>query len=1355
MLLTFSGKSQTSFHEVDGGLSQHSITCITQDNYGFLWVGTRYGLNRYDGWNTSIFEYRGKDGLSNSNILSLLVDFNGDVWIGTNGGGLNCFKYATERFSVFRNQPSSDSSISDDHVTALFEDSFHNLWIGTEQGGVCMKAPGKSSFQHFNQLPELSSSMITSIVEDEMGMIWLGTWGQGLIMLNPKTGDARKFGAESGFSSEIVHYLHKTQNEEVFVGTRKGLYMISLRNGVYSFPPAVSGDQLTQYQKELSEITVLSMVSDAKGKLYIGSENQGLYTLMPDRSEVKRDLHDPNNTTSLNSNSVWALYVDDASTLWIGTYARGLCKIDPYQRKFNNLFKTSYRSSSLGNNVVSSFVEKPSGEIWVGMEGGGVDLFNPTTSKFNRFKDVTGIDLPSNTVVSMASDQNNGLYIGTWGSGLIYLYPDGKRIKRFTSDANSPVRLTNNDIYDVFVDSRGWVWISTFHAGVNLYKPKENQLIVFNCKTSKSDVPLIGSNLVRCFYEDRYGDLWIGTEGGGLSRWTLNPQGEVIASQWYKSSGPGPNISHDAVTTVFEDTKGDIWIGTEGGGANRFNRRTNEFEYYSKSNGFPSNVVHCILEDRRGYLWFSTSKGLVEMSPSRREISTYDESDGLQGNEFFKASGILSSKGLLYFGGINGFNAFKPEEIKRNPNAPRVFISEFVLNDDAADDNDITSNLNQLVLNKKQLNLAHYQNNFSFRISVLNYSQPEKNRVSYKLERYDRNWRTIGENEGITYTNVPPGEYTLRVRASNNDGIWNPQEASLKVIVAKPWYFSTSAYVAYILFFLAILLWARYGIVRTERLHNQLQIEHMELNKARELTETRSRFFADISHEFRTPLTLIISPLKAMLTNQADVETKSTYSMMIRQAERLLNLINQILDLARLESGHMKLRSEPVEVLAFLQPLAFSFTSLADKRFINYKIEFPKDDFEVLIDREKIERVVYNLLSNAFKYTPEFGEVSIKVRRIGKEWELVVSDTGIGIPNDQILHVFNRFYRSANGKRSSEGSGIGLALTKELVELHGGWITATSSNEGGAEFRVMLPVGEWNLQDVFKNEDKPNRETLRYNELELIEGEQSGRVKGKDVTLPLVLIAEDNTDLRKFISDTLKDKYRILEAENGAIALEMAREFGPDLLVTDVMMPEMDGYELCESMKKDPTTSHIPIIILTAKASPESEEQGWEVGANYYLSKPFNPVTLNYRIKNILEKRRNYHDMLFSNQKVNTNPEKVITSNADELFIKKALKCVEENMSDSNFQVHDLAQELGVSKAQLYRKLKGIVGQSANEFIRTVRLKRAAQMLKEGQQTIAEITYEVGFNDLQYFRYCFKEQFGVNPSDYAQGVKEN
>jgi signal transduction histidine kinase/AraC-like DNA-binding protein len=853
--------------------------------------------------------------------------------------------------------------------------------------------------------------------------------------------------------------------------------------------------------------------------------------------------------------------------------------------------------------------------------------------------------------------------------------------------------------------------------------------------------------------------------GGGLNK--LDKKEEKFYRYKYNPNNPN-SLSINHVSTIYPAKNGVLWVGTEGGGLNKLVPGDNEespptFIHYKEKDGLSSNIINGLLEDNHHNLWISTHNGLSKFNPDAVDdngvalpsaFKNYYVQDGFQDNTYLGAH-FKNSKGEMFFGGINGFNVFYPDSLKENLTIPDVVITDFkVLNEDYKLDTSITE-INQIVL-------SYNENFLSFDFAVLDYTAPQKNNYAYKLDGLDKDWNYVDNRNFAHYTNLSSGEYTFRVKGSNNDGVWNEEGASIKIIILPPLWNTWWAYSLYLLFVLGLLYSIRRYELNRTHLKNQHKLDEVKLKEQEKTDKMKSRFFANISHEFRTPLTLIFGPAEDVLEKTKEPDTKQSVGNIKRNASKLYSLVNQLLDLSKLEAGKMNLETSEQNVIPLLKGLVLSFTSLAERKKITLKFNTIEKNLNVYIDKDKVEKIITNLLSNAFKFTPEGGKVDFTVEKLIKDVEIRITDTGVGIPKERIDNIFDRFYQvDGSHTRENEGTGIGLALAKELVELHKGKIQVESKVGEGSTFTILLPLGKEHLKAEEIVEKEIGEETTKtIEETELIpETEKSEEKDDIDLLLetglsadqagkPLLLIVEDNSDVRNYIISHLEKDYGIQEAIDGEDGFNKSIAQIPDLIVSDVMMPKMDGFELCERLKTDERTSHIPVILLTAKATSKDKIEGYETGADDYIMKPFDAKELKVRIKNLIDQRKKLRDHFLKEGIFNLDNKNIIS--IDKKFLEKVVKIINEHLSDSLFGVESFASELAIGRTSLHKKVVALVGEPPGELIKRIRLSKAGMLLKNKTGNISEIALEVGFNNPAYFSECFKKQFGVTPSQYQR-----
>lgn len=1316
---------------VSKNISQNSVTSILQDDDGFLWVGTRYGLNKYLGHSFDVIVNEPGDTtqILSNNITSLAKDQEGNIWVGTSGGGLSVLERGTGNIRTFLHKPEVANCINGNVIDALFIHPEGYIFIGLGQKGLSVYDPKLDKFYNYMHIPNdrfsLSASTVTAINQDAQGNIWVGTWGGGLNLFDFAKGKFYRQ-APPASSEEEKHNVIRTlyrSGRRLFMGTDAGLLEVGRRLDTYEF------ELLPVFGSSFKSSTpVISVLRDRANNMWIGTENDGIHKL----DEEGRLLG-----KVLANNSVWAIYQDRVGTLWFGTYKDGLYKIDRYENRFEHIRNEPNKKNTLSYNIVSAFAEAPNGDLWIGTDGGGLNRYDPITQTFDFFVEgASSRQLPSGAILDLLLDSNENLWGATWKGG-VFMKPKGsKEFQRI----NTNTGLMGDNVYDLLEDDRGNIWISSFRQGINIYNPSTESFRYLALED-------IGMDKTRTMLQSSDGRIWLGTESRGLIGISVNDQYKVQSFKHFQKDFKDANsLGDNLITHLYQSDDTTLWIGTEGGGLNRLHLKNDVIDKLTIRSGLVSNIVYGMVEDDEHFLWISTGNGLTKLDlQAKEEPVHYDISDGIQDSEFFKGACYKTNSGELLFGGIKGFNKFHPSAIQVNPHTPDVYIHSIIVNREPID----------YRAEQESLQLSHDENDIAFSFTALNYSQPEKNQYKYQLKGFDRYWNIKTGRSEAYYTKIPPGNYEFVVLASNNDGVWNESGASVRLEIKKPWWKTHMALCIYTLAFIYAIYLLRRIQVNRQRLREKLKLEHLEVVKMQELDELKGRFFTNISHEFKTPLTLIIDPLRSLFAGASGEAQKSQYRIIIRNAERLLDLVNRLLDISRLESKIEKLQASEEDLMEVVSPLAFSFSSYSDKHFINFKCAFPDDKVMLYFERDRMEKLVNNLLSNAFKYTPEYGEVVFEINVRENDVQLIVRDSGIGISAEEQEHIFDRFYRVPHSGKS--GAGVGLALVKEIVELHRGIIEVESEVDKGSVFTVSLPRGRAHLTDEeVQQSEEVQIDFEKEQEKELMEtkNEASAKISRaislSSEALPLILVAEDNFDMRSYICTYLERKYKIVEADTGLKALEMAGTMIPDLIISDVSMPEIDGYELCERVKSDEKTSHIPVILLTGKSSEESIEKGFSKGADYYITKPFNTTLLELRIFNILKSREQIRNRVLDEHSTDISPKEDTMSPKDKSFMEKVVSSIEENMSNSEFHIDDLCKNMGMSRMQLYRKLKGIVGQSANEFIRTIRLKKAAQLLRKKEYTVAEVTYKVGFTDLHYFRVAFKKQFGVNPSNFRE-----
>jgi len=1326
-----------------------------------MWFGTISGLNRYDGYTIKTFRNIPGDARSvrNSDINSLFEDPDGNIWM-TTWTGIDIYDPHTETFSHDPNTYLRKLLIPDGVISEIKKDHNGNYWfIHASQGLFKYSVTDKKTTPlYYNPLDStsLASNQISSIAEDKQGNFWILHKNGVFEKLDGKT-------LTITYRNSHLNELYNQQDLDYRVAVDNDddawIFISDQNEGAFYFRSAdksLARINKTSRTAKLNSDIVRGIVQDNKGLIWIATDHGGVNLLDKKDFSVRYILSDRDDRRSLSENSTSALYKDYEGIIWIGTFKKGISFYHEDIIRFRLLRHQTTDPSSLPFNDINSVVEDKKGNLWLGTNGGGLIYFDRTNNKFiQHLNDPKNENsLSNNVIVSLYLDKDDKLWIGTYFGGLNCY--DGKKFVRYKHDASNSKSISDDSIWEIFEDSNKNLWIGTLTQGVDVFNRERQEFYHYRQGEPNS----IHSRYISSFMEDSQGNIWIGT-GYGID--VLDKKTNRF-THYLNDSGNPASLSNNSVLDMYEDSRGLIWIGTHGG-LNLFDKASGTFKVFNEGDGLLHNSVLTLVESDDHNLWISTPHGIsnitVTYQPQTRKFSlgfkNYGESDGLQGRQFNENVRLKTTDGEIIFGGINGFNIFHPDEIKINNIKPRVKLSEFqIFNKTVAIGEPINKRviLEKSIAETDEIILKYSDNVFSIEFVALNFFHPEKSEYKYKLEGFNKDWLTTnGSQRKVTYTNLDPGSYTFYVQASNSDGIWNEEGAQLKISILPPFWKSGIAFVIYIALILGALLLSRQLILARERMKYKIEKERQDAQQVHELDMMKIKFITNVSHEFRTPLTLILTPLEKMLRAASDQEQRKQYLMIHRNARRLLNLVNQLLDFRRLEVQEVKLNQSEGDIVAFVKEAAHSFTDLSEKKQIVFSFHSDLASLETMFDKDKLEKILFNLLSNAFKFTPPHGKVEVTIGVFEKteektKWVTIrVKDSGIGIPLEKQEKIFERFFQSdVPSSMVNQGSGIGLSITKEFVKLHGGIISVESEVNSGSCFSVLIPFVDIKV-------DIPQPQSADDSVLPAQYSTEPAKQNGhSDHKTPSLLLIEDNEDFRFYLKDNLSQTYHILEARNGKEGLQLALKYLPDLIVSDIMMPEMDGIELCKKIKSNATVSHTPIILLTARTSEEQKMQGFEIGADDYITKPFNFEILQSRIKNLIHQREIFHKDFRRQIEVKATDIKI--TSMDEKLIQNAIKFVEDRISDADFSVEDLSRELGMSRVHLYKKLLSLTGKAPLEFIRTIRLQRAAQLLEKSQLTISEVAYKVGFNSPKYFAKYFKDEFGMLPSAYVQSKKK-
>ena len=1381
----------------EDGLPNNFCYKIYKDSKGFIWITTRGGLARYDGYNIKSFIYDPDDSTSISNDYhkcNVTEDSAGYLWVGSQHG-LNRFDPVTETFKRYYPDPEDPKSVSGNIFWCIYCDREGTVWAGgISRSGLNKYNPKTDDFTVYTLYTDDSvnrdlmygANRIIGMYEDHEGIFWLGT-SIGLYQFDRQTGEL--------FPAKPITPLDNwIDNRFSTIAEDKDGKLFYVGDWIYTYDRA--NESLGLYQPLLHGIFAyrnqgfLDIMLDPydDGNTIWITQSKYLYKYNRLTGWMDSTCYDPLNSESILGNGLKGMYMEKPGMIWVaGSHGVNIMKND-----YNGIVRHAEFGEEYDDDAIS-FLEDSEGYWWIGTSESGLLKFDGNMELIKWYKSSMVdeySDIFNGSLIKIIEDRFQNVWI-ICNTDRLYVYDRGiDRIipcPQFEASNSFP-----KFIFDIYEDSRGVIWIPS-RPGLYYHKPGEDFETFYRISTPRELYFKTSSSII----EDHLDNIWISMLGDGLFCQKAEDRGTEKYVNYRHDSNDSTSLSNNNVWKVYEDIAGTIWTTTTYG-LNRYNREEDNFERIIFKNDIGINFCNNIIGDDSGFLLLATQSGLFRFNPNE-EMADYKISHQLkQVIPFldFEDHGIYKDKqGKFYIPGepnsANGYFSFYPDSLVENQIIPPVVITDFLIHNEPVK---LDSSINL----KKHIKLKHNENYLSFEFAALDYTDPEKNQYAYMLEGLDQDWIYSDNRRFVTYTKIPPGNYTFRVKGSNNDGYWNEEGAAVMLRILPPPWATWWAYTLYGFVFMFMIYGLRVYDLKRQRLKQKLEIEHVEAEKLKELDTMKSRFFANISHEFRTPLTLILGPLEKIFSRVKDDESKQDINIAQRNARRLQRLINQLLNLSKLEAGKLKLKASERDAIPLIRGYVQSFESLARQKGIDLKFTSEKGNIPIWIDQEKFEQILFNLLSNAFKFTGEGGSVSVAVspplappeggglpeesiskgtrkfppfRGDGRGVLISVTDTGKGIPKEQLEHIFDRFYQVDDTyTKDQEGTGIGLALTKELVELHHGKIEVESEVGVGTTFRVYLPLGSEHLSSEQIDKTSPVTNLAPRNEvkrghishikklamkqeLQNLEPGTWNLEPGTAGEKPIIMIVEDNADLRLYIRGYLDQTYSIIEAEDGQQGLERAIEHIPDLILSDVMMPKMDGYELCNRLKTDERTSHIPFILLTARASMESKLEGLETGADDFITKPFDPQELQVRIKNLIEQRKRWRERFLkkiSSSGVNPfqpSPDQSIAS-MDEKFLQKAFKIVEDHLDDAEFTVEQFVQLMAMSQMQLYRKLKALVNLSANEFIRTTRLNHAAQMIVKKAGNIAEICFAVGFNNPSYFAECFKKQFGLLPSEY-------
>jgi ligand-binding sensor domain-containing protein/signal transduction histidine kinase/CheY-like chemotaxis protein/AraC-like DNA-binding protein len=1322
---------------MENGLSQNSVMAIAQDKNQFIWMGTQHGLNRYDGYRFKIYTNSSDNhhSISDNVITSLLSDSKGRLWVGTENG-LNLYDEKRDRFTRI-NKQSSVNSFSCDSVECVYEDPQKNVWIGTYNGLNLVIDAEKQIFKKilFDK-PNYKSRLnnVFSIFKDDKQNLWVGTFN-GLVRIYQIKGKyhfeifRHKANDVSSISSNAVKSIVIDKQKRLWLGTYDGLNLFD-----YAHKNFIRYQTSATNPNSIINNDIRKLTCDKAGNIWIGTQ-EGLSIFDPNMLKFSNYRYDPEQNNGLSQNSIHSIFQDLSGSMYVGTFYKGVNVLYSSATPFT-VYRNFKKQQGLSSNIVSAMAEDQSHNLWIGTEGGGLNYVNRSNHTFTYYKSEPNNSngLNSNLIKTLCLDKSGQLLVGTHRGGLYVFNPSAQNFRKITNVKNFKNTPGGAEVIAIMEDSNGTVWVGSIDGLSTLSKSNG----VYASTTVKSILEKsLRNKYIQVIFEDKAKNIWIGTRAG---LYAYNPASKRITA-YYQNKAKG--LKSDYINCIMQLQNENICIGTALGGLSIFDNKSRNFKNYNEKDGLPNSNVFGIIEDEEKNLWISTDKGLSKRVTATGKFINYTKSDGLAGNDFNIRSFLKDSHGELFFGGYDGLTAFYPKQIDINKNVAPITFTGLKLFNQPVEVHGTDAILKEAIQYTQQITFKHNENNFSIDFALLNYIKPEKNSYSYMLKGHSKVW-TKTNIPSVNYADLPSGNYTFMVTGNNNDGNPSGKAALLKITVRPPFWATWWAYLIYLAFFSGLLfLIVRYLFVRA-LLKRTEDIQKMKLN-----------FFTYVAHEIRTPLTLILGPLENLSSqHQTNPELNRQIIPIKNNANRLMRLITELMDFRKAETGHLTLHVTEDNIIEFINEIFISFSHLAQANGIQYEFAHGQENINLFFDKRQLEKVLFNLLSNAFKFCDKGGQISVSVLQSEEEVAISISDNGVGIPAESLKGLFSDYFQ-VDEQQSHIGSGIGLALSKAIVEEHQGHISVESSLaenglNGFTKFTVRLKKGKSHFKtalfDGIKN--YPAHPDLYTQQAE----ESITVLKPEKETNPAaetILVVEDNSEIRSLITSLIGSHYQIAESENGLLGWETAVEILPDLIICDIMMPVMDGIELCRRLKQDERTSHIPVIILTARSSHIHQVSGLETGADAYITKPFSLELLLLNVRNLLMSRQVMRQKFLKH--IHLQPKELTINAIDEAFMLKLLKYIDEHIADEDFGVSELASMIGMSKPVLYKKIRQLTNLSVNDFVKSIRLKKAMELFKLNRFTIYEVAYQVGFNDPKYFSREFKKQFGKSPREIMNG----
>ncbi|TJZ53295.1 response regulator [Sphingobacterium olei] len=1338
------------------GLSSNTIFSMCRDSYGFLWIGTEDGLNRFDGINYKVYRHNPDitGTLKVNHVTALAEDGMGRIWIGTSGGGLSFYDRKLDKIVHYEQTP--DKRWLSSAITSLAMDNAGKLWV-TSYGGLFVINVHQLEKNVDDRYAKLSANFLGKVssftFQDSKQRMWIATDSVLYVYSNnykqiSKYSICRKVGGER--TDNMITSIVEDQGSRIWIGSLSGIYVFNEKvNNVERFDDYPS-------MRSLSAGRIYAMSIDKKGGLWIGTD-RGLEVLDVSTYTSKTYKPDSRDPQRISHQSIRSILIDKFGIYWVGTFQGGLNKFDTNLSQFKLKDIRTVDQYGLNSRMITSLLAYRN-DVLIGTDGGGIHLYD-------RKRDVTAaVDLTASkehsghhlTILALEEKNDHQVWLGTYKEGLFYY--DKKTGKSFQYGIGDGAgKLNNGDVFCLKKDGDGNLWIGTNGGGINVLDARDGTMRKYMRKTTVGDggsEP--NSNFIRAFEEDRNKDMWIGTFGSGVCVFRKATQ---TFSFFNKNSH---NLPSDYVLSLKEDSQGNIWVGTNGSGVGFLKKGAREFDVISERDGLINGVVQSIVEDPDGKIWFSTNKGLSCYDQQAKRFKNYSHFAGLQSGAFMRGAAICMPDGELFFGGQNGFNHYYPNQLKTNTNPANVVLTELKIDNEVVVPSEDGA-INTSVLLANRINLQ-FKQNFSISFEALNLTIPEENQYQYMLEGFDKEWIHAGKEHSAYYTNLDPGNYAFHVRASNNDGIWNEEIKSIQIYVSPPFWRTIYAYFFYAIAIVGGLFYIRHrGIRKLEakfaleqernRAKQLIEQQRKEAEQLHQLDTMKIKFLTNLSHEFRTPISLIVGPVDNLMDQIKDAKASEQLGLVKRNARRLLNLVNQLLDFRKMEEQELSLQDTDGELVSFVDDISSSFSDMAQQKGIDYSFRSAADKLYLVFDQNKIERILFNILSNAFKFTPKGGNISVYLEMLEALSDaenctvrITIKDSGIGIPAEAQEHIFESFFQhDTNGKVINQGTGIGLSIAHTFIKMYSGDIEVKSEVGHGSCFSFSLYMKRSTAETShILSLDRENNE-IDFND------KPTGTEPIDVYRQPTILIVEDDDDFRFYMKDSLISSFQVFEATNGKEGWQKALFHHPDIILCDVQMPVMNGMELAQKLTQDRRTKHIPVVLLTAAQVKNGLICGLEAGAVDYMTKPFDIAVLHAKINSLLVLNQAFKDVYTKQVSVLTPEIEVVSEK--ELFLQKILAYIYDNINNPQLSVENLSAHLSISRASLYNRLLEYTGMSPVDFIRSAKLERAVALLEKSDKTIAEIAYETGFANPNYFTKVFKSKYQKTPSEYIQSFK--